>query len=392
MWFKALMLALALFSTSAYSVVILQYHHVSNTTPASTSISVEQFAMHMAHLKNQKYNVLPLSHIIKQLKKGKNLPDKTVAITFDDGYLNVLTNAAPLLKQYEFPYTLFVSPKEISARHSNMLSWAQLKAMQQDGVEIANHSLTHLHLNRRIMVKALVQESEEQDKPLADDTEAAVETPDKEVQSTEPVTIEILENQAQWLARISSDITSAEQQIVEHTGANLKMLAYPYGEYNSALQALVKKLGYVGIGQHSGAISSKSDFTALPRFPASGRYASLKTLKIKLQSLAMQVLSLGNANPQLDQHSESKFPKRPLLTVKINVKDIFVQTLQCYILGEAVKPRWLNKQQFSISSPIDLPAGRSRYNCTAKSRSKYGYYWFSQPWINRHNDGTWYDN
>ena len=352
MWFKHVIILLLAFTANANAVVVLQYHHVSDTTPASTSISIAQFSLHMHYLNQHHFNVMPLPEIIQKLQQGKTLPEKTVAITFDDGYTNVLTNAAPILSQYNFPYTIFVAPKEISAGYSNMLNWEQLNTMITHGATIANHSLEHLHLNR-----ALADESHEQ-----------------------------------WLTRIEQDISLAQQQIESKTGQTHKLLAYPYGEYNSALQQLVTKMGFVGIGQHSGALSPSSDFSALPRFPASGRYASLNTLKVKLKSMRMPVISLNNANPQLDQHPQSETQYRPVLTVNLATKDIYMQTLSCYILGEKVEPTWLDSQHFTIASPIDVPAGRSRYNCTAQSRSKSGYFWFSQPWIRRNSDGTWYNN
>jgi len=352
MWFKRFVFLLLACSFQASAVVVLQYHHVSDDTPPSTSISVEQFSLHMNYLKQNDFNVLPLATILQRLKKNKTLPDKTVAITFDDGYVNVLTNADPILTQYNFPYTVFIAPKEISAGYSNLLSWQQIKEMSGNGVEFASHSLEHLHLNRL----------------LKDET------------------------QAQWLSRIERDINTAQQQIVEQTGQDHKFLAYPYGEYNTELQQLVTKLGYIGIGQHSGALSANSDFSALPRFPASGRYASLKTLKVKLKSMAMPVVALANANPQLDQHPLNNHQYKPELRVKIETKDLYVQTLSCYILGEKVIPTWVDQQHFTIVSPVALPSGRSRYNCTAQSRSKSGYYWFSQPWIKRNNDGSWYKN
>lgn len=333
---------------NAKAVVILQYHHVSDTTPASTSISIEQFTLHMDYLKQQNYKVLPLNEIINGLKKGKKFAAKTVAITFDDGYLNILNNADPILKANEFPYAIFVAPQEINEGRSNMLSWPQLKALSEQGVLISNHSLKHDHLNRQL------------------------ENEDLET----------------WKKRIGDDITTAQTMIDEQLGPQPKYLAYPYGEYNTELVSLVKSLDFIAFGQQSGALSKKSDWQTLPRFPASGRYANLKTLKVKLQSMAMPVKKLKNDNPQLDQHTQGN-PKRPELIVTLDLSDIYKPTLACYILGERVDVTWIDKSSFSIASNVDLPAGRSRYNCTAQSRTKSGYYWFSQPWINRNEDGSW---
>jgi len=338
----------AFYTSDSKAVVILQYHHVSDSTPSSTSISVEQFTLHMNYLKEQEFKVLPLDTIIEGLKQGEEFDQKTVAITFDDGYLDILSNADPVLQELEFPYSIFITPENTRDESSTNLSWPQLNAMSENNVLILNHSFEHLHLNRQ----------------------------------NENETVK------EWKHRIKNDIIQAQILIDENIATQPKYLAYPYGEYNTQLLELVKSMGYVAFGQHSGALSPKSDFTSLPRFTVSGRYANLETLKVKLQTMVMPITKLVNNNPQLDQHTSGNI-KRPKLTATLDLSDIYKPTLACYILGEKVEPTWINNTTFSIESSVDLPAGRSRYNCTAQSRTSFGYYWFSQPWISRKEDGEW---
>ena len=340
-WLIALWLSA---SATAQAAVILQYHHVSDSTPASTSLKIDEFAGHMAYLDSAGFTVLPLPDVIDALRRQQPLPAKTVVITFDDGYRNVLTNAVPILKRYDFPYTIFVASKDIDKGHRGMLSWAQLKQLAAEGATIANHSSYHHHLNRRLPG----------------------------------------ETQGQWRQRISADLLDAEAAIKRHTGQSWSYLAYPYGEYNQPLQALVAELGFIGIGQHSGAVASYSDFTALPRFPASGRYARLDSLKIKLNSLAMPVTALAGHEPQLGDNWQ------PELTVTLDTSDLRPRQLSCYILGERVAPTWLSDRQFSIRADKPLPVGRSRYNCTVPSKRTGQYYWFSHPWMRANPDGSWY--
>jgi len=62
----------------------------------------------------------------------------------------------------------------------------------------------------------------------------------------------------------------------------------------------------------------------------------------------------------------------------------------CYIQGQGSKqPTWLSENEFSVQADLALPAGRSRYNCTAPSKARNGYYWFSQPWVRPKDDGSW---
>ena len=71
------------------NAVISVYHHVSASTPPSTSLSPEAFRAHLSFLAENNFTVLPLTQILTTLNDGDDLPDRTVAITFDDGYESI---------------------------------------------------------------------------------------------------------------------------------------------------------------------------------------------------------------------------------------------------------------------------------------------------------------
>ncbi len=341
LWLVSLLMASI---ASAQATVILQYHHVSETSPAVTSVSPAQFKQQMQYLHEQQFNVVPLQQVIDAIKSGEQLPANTVAITFDDGYRSIADNAAPILQQYGFPYTLFVAIEPIEKGFGEMMDWQQLKQLAANGATIANHSWGHEHLIRRVD-----NESEQQ-----------------------------------WLARVQDNLQRTEAAILQHTGQSVKTLAYPYGEYNTALQQLLQKMGYVALGQQSGAAGTYSELTAIPRFPVAGAYANMASLKIKLRSLNMPVLSQTPTNPEL-----SATQTQPELRVKLDPQDIRTKELICYVQGEQQLPTWIDSQTFIIKSNTPLPAGRSRYNCTAPSKTQSGYYWFSQAWVRPKADGSW---
>ncbi len=66
------------------------------------------FRSHLDLLR-QHYNVLPLSEVVGAMIEGRDPGINTVAITFDDGYRNNVALAAPLLAEYGFPATFYVS-------------------------------------------------------------------------------------------------------------------------------------------------------------------------------------------------------------------------------------------------------------------------------------------
>ncbi|MBU2978367.1 polysaccharide deacetylase family protein [Alteromonas sp. C1M14] len=326
------------------SAVILLYHHVSDTTPKSTSVSPATFETHMRYVAEH-YTVLPLSEIIAAIKSNTPLPDKAMAITFDDGYANILTNGHPILAQYQLPYTVFINPDEIG-KQRNQLTWQQIKQMTNEGVEFANHTLDHLHMLERLPG----------------------------------------ENEQDWLARIWKNVEDAESQIAEKTGQSLKFLAYPFGEYNQALAQKVSEEGYIGFGQHSGAVSQYSNLAALPRFPAAGPYANMKSLKVKMASLSMPVVSTTLTNPERASSSLTAAQ-----SITLDGDDVGLSQAACYFLGEKM-PVKTDAKTLTYTLTAQLPTGRSRVNCTAPSHSQPGrYYWFSQPFFVAREDGSYPD-
>ena len=321
---------------------ILVYHHVSEATPPATSVSPTTFESHLAYLK-QHHTVLPLDTIVNAIKSRSPLPDKAVAITFDDGYRNILENAHPLLKSYGMPYTIFVNTQTVGSR-KNLLTWDELNEMRKDNVLIANHYTTHQHM----LFKAENQSEE------------------------------------QWYEQHRSNIILAEQQLIAHLGTSPKLIAYPYGEFNQTLESLVLELDIVGFGQHSGAVSSLSNMAALPRFPAAGIYSNLKTLQVKLNSLAMPITQNSIVEPELQSSGIT-----PDWRMTIETNDLYPSQVSCFYNSSTLETQWENNQ-VQITLPETLPKGRSRINCTAPSKTKKGrYYWYSQPFFVPNDDGSW---
>ncbi len=337
--------SLASVITGANAAVILQYHHIATDTPSVTSITPTQFREQMSYLADNDFKVIPLSELVDKLRTKQPMPAKTIAITFDDGYKNIAENAHPILKEFGFPYTLFVAIEPIKKGYGEMMSWQQLVELSKEGAEIANHSWGHEHLIRRLDGES------EQD----------------------------------WLGRIEANILKAEAAIFEATGQQHKMLAYPYGEYNQAIQSMLAKHGFAAVGQQSGAAGEYTDLTAIPRFPVAGAYANLAKLKVKMHSLPMPVLKANRTDPQLTVEES-----QPELQLTLALNDIRPKQVMCFVQGQgAYKPVWIDENTFSVKASKPLPAGRSRYNCTAPSKTKSGYYWFSQAWVRPKDDGTW---
>ena len=326
------------------NAAILLYHHVSSSTPASTSISPEAFKSHMEYL-DAHHTVVSLQDVVSAIQHNTTLPENAVAITFDDGYANILDNAHPILADLGFPYTVFINPDEIGVG-PKQLTWEQVIAMHNDGVVFANHTLDHLHM----------------------------------------LNGEQAMGERAWLEKVWQNVESAEKKIEDKLDISLKYLAYPFGEYNTALANKLKAEGYIGFGQHSGAVGPSSDMQALPRFPAAGPYANLATLKTKLNSLAMPVTQSSHKDPRITARNLSS-----PISLTIDSDDVRLTQVNCFFGGDPIETS-LEENVLTFTLDETLPIGRSRVNCTAPSNAQSGrYYWYSTPFFVADENGNYPD-
>lgn len=317
--------------------VVLLYHHVDDSTPAITSINPTQFDRHLEIIAEEAFTVLPLEQLVKNSQK-ESLDVKEVAITFDDAYISIYTEAFPRLKARNWPFTIFVAPSSIGTGKL-YLTWDQLKEMSAAGAAIENHTLTHTH-----MVRLLPRES-----------------------------------RAEWRERMIGEVQAASALLAQH-GFVSNHFAYPYGEYNLELLAIIDTLGLKGYGQQSGAIGPYSDVRLLPRFPLAGIYVGERAFRDKLRSIALPV------KPALVEPLVGDDYK-PELNLEFEDKSVALAGLNCYGPGGLMT---LTEQNRTVTAtPVkEIPVGRSRYNCTLRRESRY--YWFSQLWLRKRDDNTWY--
>ena len=330
--------------------VVLTYHHIDATTPDSTSTTPAQFDAQLEFISTQGFRVWPLSRITEALQQGDAVPENVVGLSFDDAYASVFSHAHPRLQARGWPYTVFVSTDAIDAGQAGVMTWPQLRQLTQEGVEIGNHSQSHAHLVARLPG----------------------------------------ETTGQWRQRVTADIRTAQHRLLTETGKPPELFAYPYGEYTSELAGIIDSLGLTGFGQHSGAIGRHSDFSALPRFPIGGNYASLERLATSLQTRPLYVVA-DPPGPMVLSTAQSA--DRPALQISIEPGDYDLRALACYASeqGKMSLTQLSKPGVFRIQPKSALGVGRSKYNCTAPHSSRPGiYYWWSYLLMKPHQDGRWY--
>jgi biofilm PGA synthesis lipoprotein PgaB len=334
-------------SSFAGSAKVLLYHHVSAETPASTSVTPEVFASHLELLEQGGYQVVALERIVNTLIAGDELDSKWVAITFDDAYRSVLTEAFPLLKRRGWPFTVFVSTDFIDQSYGLYLNWDELRSLEAQGGLMANHTLNHEHL-----VRLRPEESTEM-----------------------------------WLNRVSAQVTESQARLDAELDHPAKLFAYPYGEFSEPLTHLLASLDFIAFGQQSGPVGTTSNPQALPRFPLASGFDSVQSLAEKLRTEHLPL-----SDPEVPATLLRAESPAPVLTLQIDAPGIQEGALNCFVGGQpAPAIRWTDPQTVEIEAERALGAGRRKYTCTAPFPGIRGaFYWHTHLWIQPRKDGSWY--
>jgi peptidoglycan/xylan/chitin deacetylase (PgdA/CDA1 family) len=129
------------------SVPVLMYHSIDYEKGNELRVPKEKFKEQMQYLKDNRYTTLTFNELYDFLINNKPIPEKSVVITFDDGYEDNYQNAYPILKEFGFYATVFVIINAIDNEKAFLTS-EQLKEMSQNGIDIESHTLAHDELNK----------------------------------------------------------------------------------------------------------------------------------------------------------------------------------------------------------------------------------------------------
>ncbi len=245
-----------------HGAVVLMYHHIVPDAEINSGsnrgnnavISLSQFEAEMAYLADNGYHTFLMSEVAAILHSGLNFPEKTVIITFDDGYESNYTLAYPLLQKYGIKATIaavVVSSEQAEngmAVNSSLphLTFAQMREMEASGlVEIGSHSY-----NGHGLVP--VSKTGEQGKFFM----ARAYRADLGRQ----------ENQSEYIERIAQDLRLSKQVLESELGHTITYFAYPYGaNSNNVVAALQQNNFLVAVTTAAGDIDKNAEPLTLNR-------------------------------------------------------------------------------------------------------------------------------
>ncbi len=315
---------------------IFIYHRFGDVRYPSTNISLQDFRSHLELLRQENVTVMSLGQVVELLLKRQSLPSHSAVLTVDDAYRSFLSGAWPLLKEYGYPVTLFVSTDAVGG--SEHLGWRDLRLLRDQGVELGNHSSAHDFLLDRLSGK----------------------------------------DDERWERWVKADIGRAQQAFIDNLGFAPVLFAYPYGEFDPHLKDLVRSLGFkAACGQQSGVVTDDSPLYSLPRFPMGGTYASKDELRRKL---FMKALSIDVLSPE-DTVVKSENP--PKLRFYLKTPGLDVSTLRCFVPGQpnGLVRRISTDGLYEAVALRPLTGRRSKYTLTMTDQQGRSWYWYSQLWV-----------
>ena len=205
-------------------VPVLMYHEIAGPEDSSSRLAVapSAFADQLLYLRDEGWKTITAGSLSGNFSDDAGtLPERTVVLSFDDGYEDFYTQAMPLLSKYEFTATLFMTSgwvKEAKPAGPPMVSWAQLSDIARAGIEVGAHSATH---------------------PQLDQLDGG---------------------------RLTQELFDSKKELEDHLGVEVPGLAYPFGYSSGVVRRMAREAGYA----YSYAVDNRtaaagSDLFAIPR-------------------------------------------------------------------------------------------------------------------------------
>lgn len=208
-------------------IPILTYHSIDNSGSV-ISTAPDTFRRQMKFLSENGYSVVSLGNLVSMLRSKQPISPKTISLTFDDGFQNFYTTAFPVLKQYGFSATVFLitdfcdkyndwAGNPPGLPRSKLMSWREIKELNQYGIEFGSHTRRHPDLTR-------------------------ICTPEA-----------------------TREITESKSVIEDALGEEVTTFAYPYGKFNSSVRKIAEETFAAACSTKLGKMRPYSDFFSLER-------------------------------------------------------------------------------------------------------------------------------
>lgn len=329
--------AIAFELNKSSTVSILGYHDFHDSRATPMIISASKFRQQMELIRESKIPVIPLSQVIQWKKGLANIPQECLVITIDDGWLGVYTHAFPILKEFGFPFTVYLYKKYVNIGGRSM-TWAQIKEMMQHGCEVGSHSVSHEALTAR-----------------------AGRSP---------------EDYQTWLLSELKD--SKEFLETNLPGTPITSFAYPFGNHNDEIANLTLQTGYdFAVTVNSSKVAFDSPNGKLGRYIIHGDNDGNFKLAMTFRSRGGEmgtgkVIAADQKNEQgqllvelLPLPGSTITDRQPVIQANLSrLGQVMPESLKMRLSGFGLVPFSFDPQSFIVSYHLPIKLRRPDYSVT----------------------------
>lgn len=232
--------------------IVLCYHAVPLTALPGDSFSIPQqkFVEQMEYLRIHGYNPVSFEDILNAHKGVKELPEKAVLLTFDDGYISYRDFVLPVLEKLGYPSVLaivgnFIEYSPPGGLPEPLMTWEQIK-------EVSTHRLVEVVSHSYDMHRGI------QYNPQGNEAAAA------SVTAFDPGT-KTYETEGQYRARLDADFNAQKKIFQEKLGISPRVIVWPYGRFNQISIEAAKKSGMISTFTLEEGFAYIATLDAIPR-------------------------------------------------------------------------------------------------------------------------------
>jgi peptidoglycan/xylan/chitin deacetylase (PgdA/CDA1 family) len=213
----------------SFHLPVLTYHYIRTVADPQAdalgfrlSVTPNDFDAQMKYLVDHNYKTINPEDLARALDTKTALPNKSILLTFDDGYMDFYTEAFPILKKYNLQASIYVVTDFMQDKQGRFLTWDQLRELEDSGlISIGSHTQNHVNVTKH---------------PKAE-----------------------------------LEITKSKQELEAFLGHKVISFVYPGGTYDDISAGYVKKAGYeIAFTTQIGTQMVPSQRNTLPRVRVSG--------------------------------------------------------------------------------------------------------------------------
>lgn len=258
---------------------ILAYHDIADKGYLNLEVPEKIFRRHMRYLVKNNYNLVSLEDAVDLIESSKEIPRKTVVITFDDGYKSLYHAVFPVVKELGVPITVFLATGSIGFSDGNIPPFVDavahaIKNTSKRELDLSDWNFMKYSLKTALLKERAIKEVNEYSKNLStvkrkkflefifrqlnvdingNDLKNKMLSWEEIIEmSDEGVSFGAHTHTHPSLSRIpieeaKEEIQLSKNLIEERLGKEINTFAYPYGsdkDINGEVRDVVKDIGF----------------------------------------------------------------------------------------------------------------------------------------------------